>query len=177
MDALEAIRTRRSTKQYTEDPLSQDVLKKLVEAAYCGPSGNNLNPWEFVVVTDRAVLDRLAETHQYCAWLKKAQAAIVIVADSGKSRYWLEDCSAAAENIWIAATAMGVGVAWSAVHLSDNADETARREAVVRDAVAVPDNLRAPIVLGLGMPAGKPGERKRPELDQIMHWQKYGSQV
>lgn len=177
MDALEAIRSRRSIKKYTGDPVPEETLRKLVDAAYSGPSGANKCPWEFVVVTDRALLDRLAEAHQYCGWLRSAQAAIVIVANSANSRYWLEDCSAAAENIWIAATALGMGVAWSAIYLSDDADETAKRETVVREAASIPSDLRAPIVLGIGVPASEPGERKRPELGQIVHWGKYGNHI
>lgn len=177
MDALDAIHNRRSIKKYTGDPVPQETLQKLVEAAYDAPSGANLNPWQFIVVTDRGLLDRLAEAHQYCGWLRSAQAAIVIAADSGKSRYWLEDSSSAAENIWIAATALGLGVAWSAINLSDNPEETERRQSVVRLALSIPEELRVPIVLGIGFPAGQPGDRKRPPLAEIVHWGKYGGQV
>ncbi|MDO8692083.1 MAG: nitroreductase family protein [Dehalococcoidia bacterium] len=175
MDALSAISSRRSTKQYTGDPVPREILQRLVEAAYCSPSGANKNPWQSIVVTDRGLLDRLAEAHPYCGWLKSAQAAIVIAADSAKSRYWLEDCCAAAENIWIAATALGLGAAWAAMYMSDNPEETARREGVARETLGIPDSLRVPLILGLGKPATQPGDRKRPPLTEIVHWGKWGA--
>ncbi len=177
MDALEAIRNRRSIKKYTGDPVPQETLQQLVEAAYSAPSGANKNPWQFVVVTDRTTLDLLAGAHQYCGWLKSAQAAIAILADPAESRYWLEDCSAAAENILIACTALGLGAAWAAMYLSDDVEETDRRELIVREILGVPDDLRVPIVLGIGVPAAQPGERKRPDLDEIVHWGKFGSKI
>lgn len=173
MDAMAAIHNRRSIKQFSSEPVPRETLKKLLEAAYDAPSGANNNPWKFIVVTDRAVLDRLAETHQHSGWLKSAQASIVIVADSAKSRYWLEDCCVAAENIWISATALGLGLAWAAMYLSDNPQETTRREGLVRQVLGIPDSLRAPIVLGIGVPDYQLSERKRPALEEIMHWGRY----
>src|SRR3990172_8182264 len=175
MDALAAIHTRRSIKQFTSQQVPRDILEKLLEAAYDAPSGANNNPWQFVVVTDRTVLDRLAETHQHCGWFRTAQASIVIAADPARSRYWLEDCCAAAENIWIAATALGLGAAWAAIHLSDNAGETARREGHLRETLGIPDSLRAPIVLGIGVPDYQVSERKRPPLAELVHWGRYGT--
>lgn len=173
MDTLAAIHNRRSTKKFAPETVSRETLQKLLEAAYAAPSGANKNPWQFVVVTDRAALDRLAEAHPYCGWLKSAQASIVIAADSAVSRYWLEDCCVAAQNIWTAATALGMGVAWSAIYLSDNPDDTMKRETVVREAAGLPDTLRAPIVLGLGWPDYEPPERKRPSLAEMVHWGRY----
>ncbi len=174
MDALAAIHNRRSIKQFALEPVPRATLQKLLEAAYDAPSGASNYPCRFVVITEREALDRLGETHPFCGWLKTAQAAVVVVADSAKSRYWLEDCCVAAQNIWIAATALGLGAAWSAVFLSDNPDETAKREGHVRGTVGIPDTLRAPIVLGLGVPDYQVSERsKRPPLAEIGHWEKY----
>lgn len=174
MDAMVAIQNRRSIKQFASNPVSRETLEKLLAAAYDAPSGASNYPCRFVAVTERDRLDRLGEAHPHCGWLKTAQAAIVVAADSAKSRYWLEDCCVAAQNLWVAATAMGLGMAWSAIYLSDNPEETAKREGHVRQAVALPDALRAPIVLGLGTPDYQVSERtKRPPMADVMHWGKY----
>jgi nitroreductase len=173
MDALTAIRERRSIKRYKEEPLSRETLEKLLAAGYDAPTGANRHPREFIVVTGRAALQTLGEVHPYCAWLKGASAAIVIAADAAKGRYWLEDSCASAENMWIAATALGLGMAWSAIYQAGDAQETARREAVVRSLLEIPENLNVPIVLAVGIPDGEPAERKRPAIESIVHWGKY----
>ena len=109
MDALEAIHNRRTIKQFAPEPIAPATLERLLEAAHDAPTGGNNHPRQFVVVTARETLDRLAETHPHCAWLKSAQAAIAFLSDPAKSRYWLEDCCVAAQNVWVAATALGLG--------------------------------------------------------------------
>lgn len=175
MDALTAIHTRRSIKRYKEESVSREALEKLVELGYDAPTGANRHPREFVIVTDSADLQGLAEVHPYCGWLKSASAAIVIVADPAKGRYWLEDSCASAENMWIAATALGLGMAWSAIYQYNDPQETSRREAVVRGILGIPENLSVPIVLAVGIPDGEPAERKRPTLESMVHWGKYRS--
>ncbi|MDP2660900.1 MAG: nitroreductase family protein [Dehalococcoidia bacterium] len=174
MEALAAIHRRRSVKLFASEPVPLDALEQLLEAAYDAPSGANYQHCQFVVVTEREVLDSLGETHPHCAWLKSAQAAIAVLSDPTRSRYWLEDCCVAVQNIWIAATALGLGMAWAAMFQSDNPEETARREGLVREAVGIPAKLRVPVVLGLGLPAAEPGERKRPLLAELVHWGHYG---
>lgn len=174
MDALTAIRSRRSIKAFKSERVSVQTLEELLEAGYDAPSGANYQPRQFVVATTRDLLAVLARTHSHCAWLKSAQAALAILGDRARSRYWLEDCCVAAQNIWIAATALGLGVAWAAMYQSDNPKETARREGLVRDALGIPDTLRVPIVLGLGLPAAEPRERNRPPLAELVHWDRYG---
>ncbi|MBI2953892.1 MAG: nitroreductase family protein [Chloroflexi bacterium] len=175
MDALSAIQNRRATKRFVTEPLPQDALQKLLEAAYDAPSGANRHPRQYVVVTAREDLDRLAGLHAYCTWFRSAQAALAVLGDSIKSRYWLEDCCVAAENVWLAATAIGLGVGWAAIYQSDDAQETARREDMVREILGVPGTLRVPLLLGVGYPAGAPPARKRPPLAAMVHWGRFGT--
>ncbi|MBI4318678.1 MAG: nitroreductase family protein [Chloroflexi bacterium] len=174
MDTLAALASRRSIKRFAEQPVPRESLEKLLQAAYDAPSGANKHPRQFIVVTGREALDRLAGTHPHCGWLKSAQAAIAILGEADRSRYWLEDCCVAAQNVWIAATALGIGLAWGAMYQSDDAEETARREAVVREVLGIPTTLRVPIVLGLGLPAAPVPERKRPALETMVYWERYG---
>ena len=173
MDAIEAMKTRRSIKDYSGREVSRSDLEALLDAARYSPSGANKNPWRFVIVQDKRTLERLGETHPYCHWLAKASAAIAILADPASTRYWLEDCCLAAYSIWLAATAKGIGIAWSGLYQSDNAAESERRERFVRDALSIPDGLSVPIVLAVGYPSGPPAARKRPDLDEMVHWERY----
>lgn len=170
----ELLRQRRSIKEFEPTPVSRGTLLDLVEAARFSPSANNKNPWRFVLVTERQALDRLSETHPYCRWLHSAQAAIAIAVDPTATRYWLEDCSIAAYSIWLAATAKRVGVAWAAMYQSDNPAESERRQQFVRDILGIPATLAVPMVLGIGYFDKVPPEKPRPELREIVHFERYG---
>ena len=103
MDALEAIRKRRSVREYTGDPIPREDLETIVDAGRLAATGNNRQPWDFIVVTDREMIDELKVASQ---WMDKAGAIIAVVLDPS-SRWWLEDGSAAVENMLIASTALG----------------------------------------------------------------------
>ncbi len=99
MDALSAIRSRRSIRKYAEQAVPKETIAKILEAAYDAPSGANRQPRSYVVVTDREALDGPAEVHPHCSCLKAAPAAIAIVGDPARGRYWLEASCAAAQNM------------------------------------------------------------------------------
>ena len=170
---IEALRARRSCKDFLETPVPVETLSELVDIARYSPSGANKNTWRFIIITERQALDRLSETARTCAWLHSAQAAIAVIIDPASTRYWLEDCSVAAYSIWLAAEARGLGVAWAAMHQSDNPEESAKRQKAVRDVLCLPDALYTPMVLGLGYRKSPPPEKKRPALEEIVAWENY----
>lgn len=108
MDTLEAIRTRRSVRQYTGAKIPRADLETLVDAARLAPSGNNKQPWDFIVVTDEDIINKLKIASQ---WMDKAAAIIAVVMDPS-SRWWVEDASAAVENMLLASVALGYGACW-----------------------------------------------------------------
>jgi len=108
MDAFEAIKGRRSIRKYTGAPVAHDDLEAIVDAGRLAASGHNNQPWEFVVVTDRATIEKLSIAS---AWMAEAGAVIVVVLDPS-SRWWQEDGAAAMENMMLAATALGYGSCW-----------------------------------------------------------------
>lgn len=175
MDVTEAIRSRRSARNYNGAAVSRKTLLGLVDAARHSPSATNKNPWRFVLVTERDALEKLGQVHTHCKWLAQAGAAIAIVVDASLTRYWLEDCCLAAYSIWLEATNQGVGVSWAAMHQSDNAGEGARRQALCREIMGIPDNLSVPMVLGIGYRAAPPPEKTRPALEQVVSWERYSS--
>ena len=176
MEVIQVIETRRSIKSFLPKPIPEDVLLKLFDVVRYSPSGANKNAWHFVVTREKDALTRLGETQRFCRWLASAPAAIAIVADPSVTQYWLEDCSVAAYSIWLAATGLGLGVAWAAVYQSANTEESERRQQFVRDILSIPKNLAVPMVLAVGYPDQPPAaERKKPDVKDIVHWDHYAS--
>ena len=118
MDAMEAIFTRRSTRQFTEQPIEEEKLRKILEAAMSGPCCVHARDWSFVVVTDREKLQQMAAANgEPARCLKGAAAAILVCGDLERAfpaapEYWIIDGAIAAENICLCAQALGVGSVW-----------------------------------------------------------------
>lgn len=116
MDALETIFTRRSIRRYTDEPVAEEDLKTILEAAMNAPSANNRQPWQFIVVDDREKLNAIMRIHPYTSMLAQAPLAILVCGDTTvSSAYWDQDCSAATENILLAARALNLGTVWCGV--------------------------------------------------------------
>jgi nitroreductase len=161
MDALEAIRKRRSVRKYTGASIPREHLEIIVDAGRLAASGHNNQPWDFIVVTDRAMIDRLKVASQ---WMEQAGAIIAVVLDP-ESRWWLEDGAAAVENMLIAATALGYGSCWLEGY-------TLPREDEFKTLLGVPGAKRLLTLVPLGVPVEWPTKDKKP-LSQVIHWEKY----
>lgn len=107
--ALDNIFARKSVRTYLDKGVEKEKIDWMLRAGMAAPSGRDLRPWEFVVVTDRAVLDSMAAALPYAKMLTQARQAIVVCGDSTRSSYWYLDCSAAAQNILLAAESLGLG--------------------------------------------------------------------
>jgi nitroreductase len=175
MDVQNAIEKRREITSFKDEPISTDLLQKLIRSAYLAPSGNNLPSREFILVEQRATLDSLANTTPYMKWLLQAQAAIVIFSDSSLSKYWLQDASIAGGFIWLSAVSLGLGAAWGAVYHSEDTDESVRRETFVRGELKIPEHYRIVAILGLGWPAQEPTPKKMYPVDRVLHHEMYES--
>ena len=161
MEALEAIRRRRSVRSYTGDPVPREDLEKIVDAARLAPSGHNRQPWEFIVVTDRGVIDQLKTA---ALWMENAGAIIAVVMETS-SRFWLEDGSAAVENILIASTALGYGSCWLQGY-------TEPREEEFKELLGIPDDKKLLTLIPLGVPSEWPTREKK-TLSEVLHWERY----
>ena len=161
MEALEAIRRRRSVRSYTGDPVPREDLEKIVDAARLAPSGHNRQPWEFIVVTDRGAIDRLKTA---ALWMENAGAIIAVVMETS-SRFWLEDGSAAVENILIASTALGYGSCWLQGY-------TEPREGEFKELLGVPEGKKLLTLVPIGVPSEWPTREKKP-LSEVLHWERY----
>jgi nitroreductase len=119
VDALDAIMTRRSTRQFADDPVSDPEVETVLRAAMAAPSAHNGRPWRFVVVRDRGTLSRLAKATPFAGPLEQAQVGVVVVTERRIGPYagfWVIDCAAAIENALLAARAIGLGGVWIGVH-------------------------------------------------------------
>ena len=161
MDALEAIRKRRSVRNYTGDPIPREDLEKIVDAGRLAASGNNRQPWDFIVVTDREMINKLKVAAQ---WMDKAGVIIAVVLDP-TSLWWLEDGSAAVENMLIASTALGYGSCWLEGY-------TLPLEEKFKELLGVPDEKRLLTLVPIGVPVEWPTREKKP-LEAVIHWEKY----
>jgi nitroreductase len=147
---LDTIFARRSIRKYTGEPVTEEQVRKLLEAVMAAPSANNSQPWHFVVVQDREQLRRLAEAHPYGRMQAEAALSIAVCADPTLSpRYWVQDCSAATENLLLAATALGLGGVWLGVY--PNQDRVAR----VKEVLGIPEGIEVLCLVAIGHPAEK----------------------
>lgn len=152
---IENIMTRTSIRQFTDQPISKDTLDCLVKAGMAAPSAMNKQPWAFVVVDDRSVLDSLNAKHPY-ANLKTATAAIIVCGNMDKAiegegkEYWVQDCSAATENILLAAHGLGLGAVWCGVY------PVAERIKDVSGVLGLPETIVPLNIVTMGYPAENP---------------------
>ena len=112
MDMMEAIKLRRSIREYKNKPIPKEILEKIVDAARHAPTAKNIQPWEFIVITQPETLKKIGELAQNGRFLAQAKACIAVYCSDTK--YYLEDGCAATENILLAATALGIGSCWIA---------------------------------------------------------------
>lgn len=146
-DAIENIMSRKSVRKYLPKPVEKEKVQTLLKAGMAAPSGKDVRPWEFVVVTDRAVLDSMAAALPYAKMLTGAPMAIVVCGDTTRSSYWYLDCSAATQNILLAAEALELGAVWTAAYPYDD------RMAVVSRYTALPEHIKPLCVIPVGYPA------------------------
>lgn len=146
---LETIFDRKSVRKFTERPVEKDKLEMLVQAGMAAPSSRDRRPWEFVIITDRNLLDKMADGLPLARMLKDTKQAIIVCGDTVKSNNaWQLDCSAAAQNVLLAAESMGLGAVWTAAY------PYPERIKVVREALQLPDHIVPLTVIPIGYPTG-----------------------
>ncbi|HOT97654.1 MAG TPA: nitroreductase family protein [bacterium] len=171
MDALEMLFNRKSVRHFTGAAVSREALETLLRAGMAAPSAVNKQPWAFIAVTRRDILDRLAEGLPYAKMLDKAGAAIVVCgleekANAGMREYVIIDCSAATENILLAAEALGLGAVWTAAY------PRPEREAWVRTVLGLPENVVPLCVIPVGHPTGE--DRPKDKFNPAnIHWERW----
>jgi nitroreductase len=155
MEAMDAILSRRSIRKYTGQPVPDEMIGELLKAAMSAPSAGNQQPWHFVVIRERSILDQIPKYHPYSAMLKEASVAVLVCGDLKSEKhkgYWVQDCSAATQNLLIAAQAKGLGAVWLGVYPRED------RVAGIRKLLGLPEHS-VPLSR---IPIGYKGEEKPP---------------
>lgn len=150
MNTLEAIRTRRSVRSFTSKTVPKELIEELLHAGMSAPSAGNQQPWQFVVVDDRRILDAIMAVNPNAKMCKEAQAAVLVCGDTTKEKYpgfWVQDCSAAAQNILLAAHEKGLGAVWTGIY------PIPERVSGFRALFKLPEHVIPLCLIPLGFPA------------------------
>ena len=161
---MNAIFQRRSIRKYTSQQVAEERIEQLLRAGMAAPSAGNEQPWEFVVIRDRAVLNEIPKFHAFSKMLPEAGCAIVVCGDLNRDQFngfWVQDCSAAAQNILLMAQELGLGAVWLGVYPDQS------RVQPLAKLPCLPQNIVPLCILSVGYPAENRGEIDRFDPDRI----------
>ena len=180
--ALDVIMSRTSIRSFTGDPVSKDQLETILRAGMAAPTAMNGQPWRFVVVTDREKIAQVFASGFRGEMFTKAGAVIVVCGQTTSmdrpfgqpdapeqempNMFWYEDCSAAAENILLAAHALGLGAVWTAGYPAEE------RIAPIAAALGLPDNVKPLCIIPVGVPDENPEPKDKWKPENI-HWEQW----
>ena len=166
---IENIMTRTSIRQYTDQTVSADTIETLLRAGMAAPTAVNAQPWHFVAVNDKAKLQELAAANPRAKMLETAPLAIVVCGDLKKAMegpgraFWIQDCSAATENILLAAHALGLGAVWTGCYPMDD------RVAEVSKVLKLPETIVPLCVIAIGHPAEQPTPKNKWKPENVSY--------
>ena len=166
---LECIMTRTSIRQYTDQPVEKEKIEAMLRAGMAAPTAVNAQPWHFVVVSDKAKLGELAAANPRAKMLESAPLAIVVCGDLTKTmegkgqQFWIQDCSAATENILLAAHAQGLGAVWTALYPMEE------RLQPVSEALKLPSTMIPLCTVVIGYPAETPEPKDKWKPENISY--------
>jgi nitroreductase len=164
MDAIDAIMKRRSVRSFTTTPVPKNIVEKIVDAGRLAPTARNVQPWEFIVVTDPDTRREIAQHATTGPFIADAPVCVAVFCKDTK--YWLEDGCAATENIIIAARAHGLGHCWVAGEKKPYAQ-------AVSELLGVPEGYRLISLIAIGYPKEDPPEVQKRPLKEVLHWEKF----
>ena len=163
MDAIECMKTRRSIRTYEDKPVAREVIEDIVDCGRLAATAINIQPWMFVAVTDSPMRKKIADISDYGKFIAQSPVCIAVFCREGK--YYLEDGSAATQNILNAARARGLGSCWVA------GDKKAYAP-VIRDLLGLPQDYKLVSLIALGYSAEERNPEKKP-LSEVLCWEKY----
>jgi nitroreductase len=161
---MEALLTRRSVRRYQDRPVPDDVVHDVLVAAMHAPSADNEQPWQFIVIDERRLLDAIPGIHQWAQMASRAPLAILVCGDSRFVQdpgFWPQDCAAATQNLMLAAWDRGVGSVWCGVHSEASLEREFRR------LLRLPEHVVPFALVVLGYPASPPPAVERVREDRV----------
>ncbi len=166
LSALQALSGRRSIRNYTADPVTDEELDTVLDAALRAPTANAKRPWWIIAVRDAAKRQALSQVSGYASFCADSPVVLAVCGDDRASQWWIDDCAALTENALIAAAAIGLGTCWVGIH--DAEYQGRDREQYVRGVLGIPEEVRILCLVALGHPA----EQKQPH-DRATVWGDY----
>ncbi len=169
MNVIEAIQTRRSIRKYKDEPVPDEDLKQILEAARKAPSAGNKQPWRFVVVRDAIKRNKLGEIARRQTWISDANVIVAALSmdpnDPSVYERWVErDVMTAVEHMVLSAWELGYGTCWIGAFTEEK----------VKRLLEIPDEMKVICLLPIGVPDAEPKDRKREDFHEIFYGEEYG---
>ena len=181
--ALDVIKARTSIRSFTGEKLTEEQINTLLDAAMAAPTDANLQPWRFIVITDETVKSGLYERERHKKMVETAGAVIIVCGETTRmgrphgadpdsepvpvpNTYWFEDCSAATENLLLAATALDLGAVWLSCYPNERIVER------IRTYLGIPETVTPLAIVPVGIPAESPEPKQKWDPEKI-HYDKW----
>ena len=166
---MKAIFNRRSIRKYTDKVVAEELIEQILRSGMAAPSAGNEQPWHFIVINDRDVLNEIPKFHPYSQMLKEASHAIVVCGDRSLQKYdgcWVQDCSAAMQNMLLMAQDIGLGSVWLGVYPRED------RVKCLKELLSLPENVTPLSIMSIGYPAEtkEPADRFNPSRIHTNRW-------
>ena len=158
METMDAILTRRSIRKYLPDPVKRDVIENILKAGMNAPSAGDEQPWHFVIIDRHDLLEKISEIHPYAKMLKDTPVAVLVCGDQNVPKFkdfWIQDCSAASQNMLLAAHDLGLGAVWIGIYPAE------RMVREVRSLLNIPEHAAPFSIIAMGYPAEEKSGRQR----------------
>ena len=155
---MSSINSRRSIRKYTTQQVTDEQVTELLRAAMSAPSAGNQQPWRFVVIRSRELLEQIPTFHPHASMTPQASLIVAVCGDMTNLRIperWVQDCSAATENLLLAAHAQGLGACWVGLHPGESLIKR------VKELLSLPASFVPMAVVSLGQPGEQPAPRTR----------------
>ncbi len=170
MELFQGLLSRRSIRKYTGGRMDDEIIRSIIKAGMYAPSANNTRPWHFIIVDDRELMKRIMKVHPYSSMLSKASHAIIVCGDEKLQNgpgYFVLDCSAATQNILLAAHALGFGAVWLGVEPKSD------RKKAIKEIFGLPEYIHPVSIISIGVPVKIPERipsRFEPEKIRKNRW-------
>ena len=166
MGTIDDILARRSIRSYTAEPVPEEKITLILKAAMSAPSAGNEQPWHYIVINERELLDSIPSFHPHASMVTKAPAAILVCGDLDRDLrqgYWVQDCAAATQNILIAAQALGLGAVWLGIYPRED------RVKGLKGLFRLPEKVIPFALIPIGWPAEHKPPSERYDSERVHH--------
>jgi len=164
MEFFEVVKQRKSVREYSDKKVDKATLEKVIDAGRVAATARNEQPWEFIISSDRKILNKICSMCPNGPFIKDAPHLIAVF--SKDTKYYIEDCSAATQNMLLAIEALGLGGCWVAGDKKDYIEE-------VRKIFNVPEGYKLVSMISVGYPKKPQGLKNKKDLKEMLHWEKW----